>query len=241
MDRFLRNEMLYTPAGAQALQKKKVTVFGVGGVGSYVCEALGRSGVGELVLVDHDTVDMTNINRQIIALTSTVGRPKVEVMADRLRDINPDCRVTTIRSFLLPENKEEFDFASPDFVVDAVDTVSAKLTIVEECVKNGVPVISAMGTGNKMRPEMLEISDLSKTEGCPLARVMRRELRARGITHLPVVYSKELPIKPAFIPEGSTKGAATPASSPFVPSAAGILIASYVVRRLLETEATAEK
>ena len=233
MNRFLRNEMLFTPEGAAKLANKSVTVFGAGGVGGYVCEMLCRSGIGAITVVDHDVIDETNINRQIIALTDTVGQPKVETIAARMRQINPDCQVTPLRAFLLPENKDEFDFTHPDFVVDAIDTVSAKLTIVEECIKHGVPVISAMGTGNKMRPEMLEITDISKTEGCPLARVMRRELRARGITHLPVVYSKEQPIKPAFIPEGSSKGAATPASSPFVPSAAGILIASYVVRELL--------
>ena len=234
MDRFLRNRMLFGDEGQEALFQKKVTVFGVGGVGGYVCEMLARSGVGTLQIVDHDTVGKSNINRQIIALSSTVGKDKVEVMAERIKEINPDCKVITQKTFFLPENAEDFDLSSSDFVVDAIDTVSGKIAIIEKCVKGGIPVISSMGTGNKMHPELLEIADISKTSVCPLARVMRRELKKRGIAHLPVLFSKEEPIRPTFFDDDTPKGKAAPASSPFVPSSAGILIASYVVRELLK-------
>lgn len=234
MDRFLRNRMLFGNEGQEALFQRKVTVFGVGGVGGYVCEMLARSGVGTLQIVDHDTVSESNINRQIIALSSTVGKDKVEVMAERIREINPDCKVIAQKTFFLPENAEDFDLSSSDFVVDAIDTVSGKIAIIEKCVKGGIPVISSMGTGNKMHPELLEIADISKTSVCPLARVMRRELKKRGISHLPVLFSKEEPIRPTFFDDDTPKGKAAPASSPFVPSSAGILIASYVVRELLK-------
>ena len=234
MDRFLRNRMLFGDEGQEALFQKKVTVFGVGGVGGYVCEMLTRSGVGTLQIVDHDTVGKSNINRQIIALSSTVGKDKVEVMAERIKEINPDCKVIAQKTFFLPENAEDFDLSSSDFVVDAIDTVSGKIAIIEKCVKGGIPVISSMGTGNKMHPELLEIADISKTSVCPLARVMRRELKKRGISHLPVLFSKEEPIRPTFFDDDTPKGKAAPASSPFVPSSAGILIASYVVRELLK-------
>lgn len=233
MNRFQRNEMLFTKEGQEKLKNKKVIVFGVGGVGGYVCEMLARSGIGQISIVDHDRVDITNINRQIIALSSTVGRDKVEVMAERIHDISPECNIIPIKKFILPENRDTFPFEENDFVADAIDTVSGKLAIIEECVKKGIPVISSMGTGNKLHPELLEISDISKTEYCPLARVMRKELRNRGIHHLPVLFSKETPIKTKFTPEGAVKGTATPSSSPFVPSVAGILIASYIVEKLL--------
>lgn len=233
MNRFQRNEMLFTKEGQEKLKNKKVIVFGVGGVGGYVCEMLARSGIGQISIVDHDRVDLTNINRQIIALSSTVGRDKVEVMTERIRDISPACTVIPIKQFILPETKDGFPFEEQDFAVDAIDTVSGKLAIIEECIRLGIPVISSMGTGNKLHPELLEITDISKTQYCPLARVMRRELKSRGICHLPVLFSKEVPVKAQFAPEDSFKGRATPASSPFVPSTAGILIASYVVNRLL--------
>ena len=234
MDRFLRNRMLFGNEGQKLLFSKKVSVFGVGGVGGYVIEMLARSGVGTIEIVDHDTVSESNINRQIIALSSTVGKDKVAVMEERIKEINPNCNVIARKEFFLPENAQNFDFSSSDFVVDAIDTVSGKLAIIEQCKKAGVPVISSMGTGNKLHPEMLEITDISKTSVCPLARVMRRELKSRGITHLPVLFSKEEPIKPAFFDDDTPKGKAAPASSPFVPSSAGILIASYVVRELLK-------
>jgi tRNA A37 threonylcarbamoyladenosine dehydratase len=234
MDRFLRNRMLFGDEGQSRLSQKKVTVFGVGGVGGYVIEMLARSGVGTLEIVDHDTISRSNINRQIIALDSTVGKDKVEVMAERIKEINPNCRVIARKEFFLPENAHLFDFSKSDFVVDAIDTVSGKIAIIEGCTKIGTPVISSMGTGNKLHPELLEISDISKTSVCPLARVMRRELKKRGIAHLPVLFSKEEPLKPAFFDDDTPKGKAAPASSPFVPSSAGILIASYVVRELLK-------
>ena len=235
MDRFLRNRMLFGNEGQELLFSKKVTVFGVGGVGGYVCEMLARSGVGTIEIVDHDTVSESNINRQIIALSSTVGKDKVAVMEKRLKEINPHCNVIARKEFFLPENAHLFDFTDRDFVVDAIDTVCGKLAIIEGCVKAGTPVISSMGTGNKLHPEMLEITDLAKTSVCPLARVMRRELKNRGITHLPVLFSKEAPLKPTFFDDDTPKGKAAPASSPFVPSSAGILIASYVVRELLKS------
>lgn len=234
MDRFLRNRMLFGNEGQEALFHKKVTVFGVGGVGGYVIEMLARSGVGTLEIVDHDTVSESNINRQIIALSSTVGKDKVEVMAERIKEINPNCKVIPRKEFFLPENAHLFDFSSSDFVVDAIDTVSGKIAIIEGCTKIGTPVISSMGTGNKLHPELLEIADIAKTSVCPLARVMRRELKKRGIAHLPVLFSKEEPIRPTFFDDETPKGKAAPASSPFVPSSAGILIASYVVRELLK-------
>jgi tRNA A37 threonylcarbamoyladenosine dehydratase len=234
MDRFLRNRMLFGDEGQSRLSQKKVTVFGVGGVGGYVIEMLARSGVGTLEIVDHDTISRSNINRQIIALDSTVGKDKVEVMAERIKEINPNCRVIARKEFFLPENAHLFDFSKSDFVVDAIDTVSGKIAIIEGCTKIGTPVISSMGTGNKLHPELLEIADISKTSVCPLARVMRRELKKRGIAHLPVLFSKEEPLKPAFFDDDTPKGKAAPASSPFVPSSAGILIASYVVRELLK-------
>ena len=236
MDRFLRNRMLFGNEGQELLFSKKVTVFGVGGVGGYVCEMLARSGVGTIEIVDHDTVSESNINRQIIALSSTVGKDKVAVMEKRIEEINPLCKVIARKEFFLPENAHLFDFTDRDFVVDAIDTVCGKLAIIEGCVKAGTPVISSMGTGNKLHPEMLEITDLAKTSVCPLARVMRRELKNRGITHLPVLFSKEEPLKPTFFDDDTPKGKAAPASSPFVPSSAGILIASYVVRELLKGE-----
>ena len=236
MNRFERNAMLFSPEGVEKLKKKRVTVFGIGGVGGYVAEMLARSGVGTLTLVDHDTVDITNINRQIIALNSTIGRDKVDVMEERIHEINPDCTVIPVKKFILPENKGEIRLAGEDFVVDAIDTVSGKLAIIEECTNKNVPVISSMGTGNKLHPELLKITDISKTNYCPLARVMRRELKNRGITHLPVLYSEEQPTKPQFAPKEGVKGRTIPASSPFVPSAAGIFIASYVVRELLKSE-----
>jgi tRNA A37 threonylcarbamoyladenosine dehydratase len=234
MDRFLRNRMLFGDEGQSRLSQKKVTVFGVGGVGGYVIEMLARSGVGTLEIVDHDTISRSNINRQIIALDSTVGKDKVEVMAERIKEINPNCRVIARKEFFLPENAHLFDFSKSDFVVDAIDTVSGKIAIIEGCTKIGTPVISSMGTGNKLHPELLEIADIAKTSVCPLARVMRRELKKRGIAHLPVLFSKEEPLKPAFFDDDTPKGKAAPASSPFVPSSAGILIASYVVRELLK-------
>lgn len=233
------------------LQDSKVAVFGIGGVGGYVTEALARSGVGALELIDRDTVSLSNINRQIIALHSTVGRYKTEVAAKRVRDINPDCKVSARNCFFLPENKDEFDFSEYDYVVDAIDTVTGKLAIIE-CAKNaGVPVISSMGAGNKIHPEMFEVADIYETSVCPLAKVMRHECRKRGITSLKVVYSREEPIQPDIKPEGTEAVAdspektnnpedagqerrkAVPGSVAFTPSVAGLIIAGEVIKDLI--------
>ena len=229
--RFSRTALLLGEEGVQKLNKARVAVFGVGGVGGYAVEALARSGVGAFTLVDPDRVSESNINRQIIALSSTVGRYKTQVAADRIRDINPDCRVETKEIFYLPEN-DEIDFSSFDYVVDAVDTVSAKLAIIQRAKEAGVPVISAMGAGNKLDPTRFEVSDIAKTTVCPLARVMRRELKKRGIEHVKVVYSQEEP-QPAKAADEET-GKPIPASVAYVPSVAGLILASEVVKDLTE-------
>ena len=231
----------------ERLRKARVAVFGLGGVGGYAVEALARSGIGALDLIDHDRVSFSNLNRQIIATRSSVGRYKVEVAAERIRDINPDCTVRTYQTFFLPETAGDFDFGAYDYVVDAVDTVTAKLLIAERAREAGVPVISAMGTGNKLHPERLEVADLYETSECPLARVMRKEARKRGIEHLKVVYSKETPLTPlsAEAEEAEADGAepeesrygkkrVTPGSTAFVPGAAGLLLAAEVVNELAE-------
>ena len=229
-----RTRMLIGDEGAEKLSRAHVCVFGVGGVGSYTVEALARAGVGHISLVDSDTVSVTNINRQIIALNSTVGRAKVEVMEERIADINPEIKVEIHKAFVLADNIDEFDFSIFDFVVDAVDTVSAKLAIIEKCKKEGTDVISCMGTGNKLCPEMLKIADINKTRVCPLARVMRRELKNRGIEKLTCVYSEEEPIKPSegeeVCPEGKRQ---IPGSISFTPAAAGLLIASHVIKKII--------
>lgn len=225
---FDRTEALIGAEGLSKLKNAKIAVFGVGGVGGHVCEALARSGVGEIHLIDMDTVSETNINRQIVALHSTVGKYKTEVMAERIADINPDCVTRQFRTFYLPENAHEFNLSAYDFVVDAVDTVSAKIELAVRTYEEGIPFIASMGTGNKLHPELLEITDLSKTSVCPLARVMRRELKARGVEHVTVLYSPETPIRSVI----SENGRNAPASSPFVPGAAGLIIAAHVVREL---------
>ncbi len=215
------------------LKQAKVIIFGVGGVGGYVAEALARSGIYNISLVDKDTVSESNINRQIIATYKTIGRNKTEVMKDRILDINPEANVEVFNCFYLPDNKEEFDFSKYDYVIDAVDTVTAKIDIVVECDKLGIPVISSMGAGNKIEASMFKVSDIYKTSVCPLARVMRKELKARGIKKLKVVYSEETPITPDVseeeIPEGKRQ---IPGSMAFVPSVAGLIIAGEVVKYL---------
>lgn len=223
-ERFSRTAALFGEDAVEKLKKSRVAVFGLGGVGGYVVEALARSGVGRLVLFDSDTVAESNINRQLIALKSTVGRYKTDVWRERIADISPDTEVVTHCVFYLPENADEYDLSDCDYIVDAVDTVSAKLEIITRADRLGIPVISAMGTGNKTDPERLETTDIYKTSVCPLARVMRRELRARGVKSLKVVYSKEEPKK------GLGR---TPASCAFVPSAAGLIIAGNVVRDII--------
>ena len=231
-DQFSRTEMLIGTDAVKKLNNAKAAVFGVGGVGGFVCEALARAGIGEFDLIDNDTVSITNINRQIIALHSTVGKYKTAVMKERILDINPNAVVNIHNCFYLPENKDSFDFSKYDYVIDAVDTVTAKLSIIEEAKKAGVPVISSMGTGNKLNPTMLEVADISKTSVCPLAKVMRYELKKRGIKGVKVVYSKEVPLTPAFESDEMTSKRAVPGSVSFVPSAAGLIIASEVVKDL---------
>ena len=229
---FSRTALLIGKEGVEKLKNSRVAVFGVGGVGGYVVEALARSGVGALELIDKDTVSESNINRQIIALHSTVGRLKTEVMAERVKDINPDCKVSVRNLFYLPETAEAFDFSSYDYVVDAIDTVSGKLALVKQAKKANVPVISSMGAGNKLDPTAFEVADITKTSVCPLARVMRRELKKRGIEHLKVVYSKEEPLTSPLIDEES--GKAIPASIAFVPSVVGLIIAGEVIKDLIK-------
>ena len=232
MDQFERTRILIGDEALARLRAARVAVFGVGGVGGYVVEALSRSGVGALDLVDNDTVGLTNLNRQIIATHSTVGRYKVDVAAERVADINPDCAVRTYKIFYLPETEGEFDFTQYDYIVDAIDTVAAKISLVLNAQRVGTPILCALGTGNKLDPGKLEIGDLYDTSVCPLARVMRRELRRRGVTHLQVLWSREEPIKPIPSEEETTRRS-VPGSTAFVPPTAGLMIASEVVRQLI--------
>jgi tRNA A37 threonylcarbamoyladenosine dehydratase len=225
-EQFERTSLLIGEEAINKLNNSKVLIFGVGGVGGYVAEALARTGVGSITIVDKDTVSESNINRQIIALHSTVGRDKVDVLKERMLDINPNLQVDARKCFFLPENAHEFDFSQYDYIVDAVDTVTAKLQIIVQAKEAGVPVISAMGAGNKVHPEMFEIADIYKTEMCPLAKVMRRELKNRGIKKLKVVYSKEKPVYKGDVP----------GSIAFSPSVVGLLMASEVVRELCEVK-----
>lgn len=236
MNEYSRTELLIGEEGMKKLKQAAVMVFGVGGVGSHCIEALARSGVGKLILIDNDKVSLTNINRQSIAYHSTIGRMKTEVMRERIRDINPEIVVKTYEMFVLPDNVEELFEEAPDYIIDAIDTVTAKLAIVELAQKRGIPLISSMGTGNKLHPELFEITDLSKTTMCPLCKVMRRELKARGIRHLKVLYSPEKPIDTSGAETGEDKGMrrALPGSISFVPPVAGLLIAGEVIREISE-------
>ena len=240
---FIRTRLLVGDEPLERLKNAKAAVFGVGGVGGYAVEALARSGVGTLHLFDDDTVSESNLNRQIAALHSTIGQPKAEVMARRVRDINPACQVEAIRLFYLPQNADQVDLSPYNYVVDCIDTVAAKLELVTRCNALQVKIISAMGTGNKFDPSALVVTDISKTQRCPLARTVRKELRKRGIHHLKVVYSTELPASPLRSADyeppqttetrpGSTARRDTPGSTPFVPAAAGLLLASAVAREI---------
>ncbi|MBQ3900641.1 MAG: tRNA threonylcarbamoyladenosine dehydratase [Clostridia bacterium] len=231
-----RTEMLLGTAAVEKLAGSRVAVFGIGGVGGYVVEALARSGVGALDLIDPDRIAPSNLNRQIIALHSTVGEFKVDVARERVLDINPDATVTTYKTFFTPETAGEFDFSAYDCVVDAIDTVTGKIELAVRCRDAGTPLISSMGTGNKTDPSALRAADISKTSVCPLARVMRRELRKRGITHLRVVYSEEEPLVPQDVEsaeEPSPGRRQTPGSCAFVPPAAGLIIAGEVIGILI--------
>lgn len=239
MNPFSRTELLLGSDGMKKLKNATVAVFGLGGVGSYVVEALARSGVGTLELIDHDTISLTNINRQLFATHSTVGRPKAEAAKSRVLDINPEISVTARTAFFGPDTLSEFDFTRYSYVVDAIDTVTGKLALIDAAQKAGVPIISSMGTGNKLDPSKFQIADITKTSVCPLARIMRKECAKRGIRHLKVLFSTEDPISPApkekdlaELPEGRR---ALPGSVAFVPSVAGLLIAGEVIKDLIKT------
>lgn len=228
-DVFVRTGLLLGRENMEKLARARVAVFGVGGVGGHVVEALARSGVGALELIDDDVVSPDNLNRQIIALRSTIGQPKVEVAKARVLDINPNCEVTVHRTFYLPETAGQFDFAAYDYVVDAIDTVTGKLMLAEQAAAAGTPLISSMGAGNKLDPTAFRVADVYDTKVCPLAKVMRRELKKRGIASLKVVYSEELPLTPEGNPED---GRRLPGSVAFVPSVAGLILAGEVIRDL---------
>ena len=233
-EQFSRTEALLGSAAMDRLRSARVAVFGLGGVGGYAVEALARSGIGTLDLFDHDTVSLTNLNRQILATHDTVGKLKVEVAKDRVRAISPDTVVNAYPVFYLPDTADQYDLSVYDYIIDAIDTVTGKLTIIQRATEAGVPVISCMGTGNKLDAAALQVADISKTSGCPLARIMRKELRKRGITHLKVVYSTE----EALPPQGTDQEAAAlgkrtiPGSTAWVPGAAGLILASEVIRDL---------
>ncbi len=234
-EEFEREAMLLGEEAITKLNASYVALFGLGGVGSYTAEALARSGVGRILLIDNDKVSKSNINRQLCALQSTVGRYKVDVVAERLLDINPDIIVEKSYCFVLPETISEFSFKKFDFVIDAIDTVSTKLAIAESAALHNIPMISCMGTGNKLDPTALTVTDIYKTTMCPLARVMRRELKKRGISRLKVIYSTEEPKTPISLNDCSTEknGKATPASVAFVPSVAGLIAASEAIKALI--------
>lgn len=240
VNQYSRTELLIGTEGMDKLRKSSVMVFGAGGVGSHCIEALARSGIGTLIIIDNDTVSLTNINRQSIAYHSTVGRSKTEVMAERIHDIDPSIRVKTYETFVLPENLTGIldGEGRIDYIIDAIDTVSAKIALAEEAGKRGLRLISSMGTGNKLHPELFEIDDLSNTSVCPLCRVMRRELKQRGILHLKVLYSREKPVDIGGRQTGEDPGVrrSVPGSISFVPPVAGLLIAGQVIRELSGAE-----
>ncbi len=234
-DRFSRTEMLLGSDAMDKLRNARVAVFGLGGVGGYIVEALARSGVGALDIIDNDTVSITNLNRQIVAVEGTVGMPKTEAAKMRIMQINPDCKVTAYNTFYMPENSSDFDFTKYDYIADAIDTVTAKIELVMNADRCGTPIISSMGTGNKLNPAELEVADIYKTSVCPLARIMRYELKRRGIKKLKVVYSKEMPIVPTGAAAEKCRAESSgkknvPGSVAFVPAAAGMIIASEIVK-----------
>jgi len=233
-EQFSRTQMLIGEEALKCLSQCHVAVFGVGGVGGYVVEALARSGVGKIDLIDKDRVNLTNINRQIIATHDSLGEYKVDAARERILKINPDAQIRVYKTFYLPENSSQFDFSLYDYIVDAVDTVTAKIEIIINAKKAGVNVISCMGTGNKLDPTRFEVSDIHKTSVCPLAKVMRRELKKRNINSLKVVYSKEEPKKPSVTDESLKRQ--TPSSIAFVPSVAGLIIAGEVIKDLIKAK-----
>ena len=233
LNQFSRTEMLIGKEGIKKLSNAKVAIFGIGGVGSYVAEALARSGVGNFILVDNDKVTITNINRQIIATTKTIGQYKVDLMKQRILDINPNAKIEIYKTFYMPDCKEKILDNSVSYIVDAIDTVTAKIFLIEEAIRLNIPVISSMGTGNKLDPSRFEITDIYKTSVCPLAKVMRKELKKRNIKKLNVLYSKEEPVKLQKDIEEKTSKRQVPGSIAFSPSVAGMMIASKVVKDLI--------
>ncbi len=235
-EQFSRTQLLLGEAAMEKLSRARVAVFGIGGVGGYTVEALARCGIGQLDLIDSDTVSVSNINRQILATHKSVGRWKVDVAAERIADINPDCIVRTHNCFYLPDTADQFDFTQYDYIVDAIDTVTGKLLLVRRAHEAGTPIISCMGTGNKLDPTAFEVADITKTSVCPLARIMRKELKKRGIAHLKVVYSREDALTPVGAEEemkllGKRQ---IPGSTAFVPAAAGLILAGEVVKDLIK-------
>ena len=236
-EQFIRTQLLFGEEAMERFKNARVAVFGVGGVGGYTVEALARSGIGTLDLIDSDTVCLSNLNRQIIALKSTIGKYKVDAAKERILDINPDCVVNTYKTFYLPETASQFDFKNYDYAVDAIDTVTGKIGLIMQAQESGTRIISSMGAGNKLDPTRFEVADIYETSVCPLAKVMRRELRARGIKSLKVVYSKEQPITPqkSALSSAETKGAQNrpaPGSTAFVPSVVGLIIAGEILKDL---------
>ncbi|MDD4688458.1 MAG: tRNA threonylcarbamoyladenosine dehydratase [Eubacteriales bacterium] len=232
---FFRTEMLIGEEGLNKLSRSHIAVFGIGGVGGYVVEAFARCGVGSLTIIDNDTVALSNLNRQIIATHNTIGRLKTDVMKERILSINPDANVITSNSFFLPENSNEFDFTQYDYIVDAIDTVTGKIEIIVKAQKDNIPVISCFGTGNKLDPKQLKIDDVYNTSVCPLAKVMRQELRKRNVEKLKVLYSTEPPITPVGKAQDSNRRA-TPGSVSFVPSVAGLIIAGEVINEIINRQ-----
>ncbi len=247
-NQFARTQLLLGPEAMEKLRRSRVAVFGIGGVGGYAVEALVRSGVGALDLIDHDRVSLTNLNRQLYATWKTIGAYKVDVAKERVLEINPECRVTTFRTFFLPDTRDQFDFSQYDYVIDAIDTVTGKLSLIEAAQAADTPIICSMGAGNKTDPTAFRVADIYQTSVCPLARIIRRECRKRGIRHLKVVYSTEEPVRPLAGPSGpcredcacppeapeSTVRRDIPGSTAFVPSVAGLIIAGEVVKDLAE-------
>ena len=246
LEQFSRTELLFGEEAMEKLAASRVAIFGVGGVGGHAVEALARSGVGTLDIIDNDTVCMSNINRQLIATMKTLGQYKVDVAKERILDINPDAKVNCYKTFYMPDTREQFDFSRYDYVVDAIDTVTGKIELIMQANEAGVPIISSMGAGNKVNPAMFEVDDIYNTSVCPLAKVMRRELKKRNIKHLKVVYSKENPISPRVANTGNNcdnvseddsnqtvRKKAIPGSTAFVPSVAGLIIASEVVKDII--------
>lgn len=234
MEQFIREAMFYGQDAVELLSKKHVMVLGIGGVGSYCAEALGRAGVGKITLVDNDTVGPSNLNRQLCALHSTLGKYKSDVMADRLRDINPQAQILSIPRLYNEESKEEFFSLEPDYIVDCIDLVSCKLSLIETAKQRNIPIVSALGTGNKQDPTRFQITDISKTTVCPLARIVRKELKNRGIVHHTVLFSDEPAITPIELEAPPPGRRSTPASLSWVPSCAGLMLAGYVVRDMID-------